>query len=239
MKNPEQWLPEGVRFLAASDAEEAARALADDVAGALSSRLAQAGMASLVVSGGSTPVRFFQALSGKKLDWSRVTVLLADERWVAETDEASNTALVKRHLLQQQASAARYLSLSVPETGLQQALPVIEQRLAQLALPVDVLVLGMGDDGHTASLFPDAPELASALAPEARQRVEAIRPPGQTHERITLTLPVLQSAGYTALLLKGPEKLSTLEEAARVPGQVATMPVRAFLKPGLKVYWSP
>ncbi|GHD46417.1 6-phosphogluconolactonase [Marinobacter persicus] len=239
MKKPELKLPEGVSFLPATNAREAANALAEEVAAVLSSRLALAGTASLVVSGGTTPVPFFQALARKELDWSRVTVLLADERWVPESDEASNTALVKRHLLQHHASAARYLSLTEPGEGLDQALPVIEQRLERLALPLDVLVLGMGNDGHTASLFPTAQELPHALSPPANQRVMAMRPSGQPYERITLTLPVLQNAGYTALLVKGPDKLATLEQAARACDQVAAMPVRAFIKPGLKVYWSP
>ena len=239
MKKPEPVLPEGVRFFADDSAEQAAGRLADQVAAVLSQRLARAGEATLAVSGGSTPVRFFECLSHKDLDWSGVTVVLVDERWVPETDSASNTALVKKRLLQDRASEARLVSLIEPGQGAQQALPVLEHRLKQLALPLDVLVLGMGNDGHTASLFPDAPELAFALSPPAGERVAIMTPPSQPQTRLTLTLPVLESAGFTALLLRGEEKLTALRLAAQVPEKVSDMPVRAFLKTGLAIYWSP
>ena len=239
MKKPEPVLPEGVCFFADDSAEETAGRLADHVGAVLSRRLARAGAATLAVSGGSTPVRFFECLSHKDLDWPRVTVVLADERWVPETDAASNTALVKKWLLQNRAAGARLVSLIEPGQGAQQALPLLEQRLKQLALPLDVLVLGMGNDGHTASLFPDAPELPFALSAPAGERVAIMTPPSQLQTRSTLTLPVLESAGFTALLLRGEEKLSAFRRAAEAPGEVSDMPVRAFLKTGLTIYWSP
>lgn len=239
MKMSDLNLPAGVETCLGETPEAVAEALAEDVAQWLRRRLHEVQGATLVVSGGSTPLPFFRALRDKHLDWSKVVVVLADERWVPESDPASNTALVKQHLLQGAAAAARFVSLKQPGADPLSALPAMEAALAGLRLPVDVLVLGMGDDGHTASLFPDAPELDSAMTRAGEQRVAVMTPPSQIHVRVTLTLPVLESARFTALHLKGASKLETLARAAEVPADRETMPVRAFLKPGLKVYWSP
>ena len=115
----------------------------------------------------------------------------------------------------------------------------MKAELADLALPLDVLVLGMGNDGHTASLFPDAPELAHAMSPECQDIVSAATPASQPQKRITLTWPPLRDARFTALHLKGEDKLDTLEKAISDMDRVMEMPVRAFLKPGLQVFWSP
>ncbi|MDR9423822.1 MAG: 6-phosphogluconolactonase [Marinobacter sp.] len=239
MKMPELALPEGVEMVRRETPDETARSLAEAVAGELRQRLANAETASLVVSGGSTPVPFFDHLSRAELDWSRVTVLLADERWVPENDPASNARLVRTHLLQNRAQGAGFLPLKTAASDPQQALPHIERRLAELELPLDVLVLGMGNDGHTASLFPDAPELPLALKPCRGQRAALMTPPSQIHTRFTLTLPVLQSARFIALHLKGADKLDTLASAAANPDDWQSMPIRAFLRPGLTIYWSP
>lgn len=239
MKTPDLKLPEGIEscFLASPDA--VAGKLAHDVAKHLRQRLETAERATLVVSGGSTPLPFFHALRGENLDWARVSVVLADERWVAEDDPASNTLLVKEHLLQEAAAAARFIPLKVTEQDVARARPAIESALAELDLPLDVLVLGMGNDGHTASLFPDAPELQDAMDAHAGRRFAVMTPPSQTHLRITLTLPVLAGAGITALHLKGQDKLETLARVVADLQNWPAMPVRAFFKPGLKVYWSP
>jgi 6-phosphogluconolactonase len=239
MKMPDIHLPDGVTLESGEDPQEVAEALAADVARFLMQRLERADRASLVVSGGSTPLPFFRALSQVDLDWSRVDVLLADERWVPEGDPASNTTLVRENLLQNKAADASFLSLkqvgSTPEEGL----PRVRSALAGLKLPLDVLILGMGNDGHTASLFPDAPELPEAMDLESGDLVLAMNPPSQAQQRITLTRPVLAAARYTALHLKGNDKLDTLAAAMARPEAIMAMPVRAFLKPGLKVFWSP
>ncbi len=239
MKTPDIQLPEGLLPRFGETPEQVAVALADAVAGVLENRLAQAPRASLVVSGGSTPLPFFKALSEKALDWQRIDVLLADERWVAEDDPASNTQLVKAHLLQGKAADANYLSLKQQGATPLEGLAAVNAELADLALPLDVLILGMGNDGHTASLFPDAPELAEAISADCPDRVAAATPPSQSQQRITLTWPVLKDARFTALHLKGQDKLETLEQALANPSDVMAMPVRAFLQPGLNVFWSP
>ncbi|AXS82283.1 MULTISPECIES: 6-phosphogluconolactonase [Marinobacter] len=232
-------LPEGVQARFGETPDEVALNLADAVAEFLAVRLKQAPRASLVVSGGSTPLPFFKALSDKNLDWSRVDVLLADERWVDEDDPASNARLVRGNLLQNHAASARFLSLKQPGATPAEGLGAVKAELADLALPLDVLVLGMGNDGHTASLFPDAPELAHAMSPECQDIVSAATPASQPQKRITLTWPPLRDARFTALHLKGEDKLDTLEKAISDMDRVMEMPVRAFLKPGLQVFWSP
>src|SRR5690554_3138483 len=239
MKTPELNLPEGIELIAGSNADAVARQLAKAVAAALGRRLAEAPRASLVVSGGSTPLPFFKVLSQEPLEWARVDVALADERWVPESDPASNTALVKQHLLAGPAAAARFVSLKQDGDTPEEGMAAVVAALGDLAQPIDVLILGMGNDGHTASLFPDAPELPEAMDPESRDLVLAMNPPSQAQQRITLTRPVLAGARYTALHLKGNDKLDTLTAAMARPEAVMAMPVRAFLKPGLKVFWSP
>ncbi|MBU2955393.1 6-phosphogluconolactonase [Marinobacter sp. F3R08] len=232
-------LPEGVSAYSGESPDEVAQALAGTVTRFLDARLKEAPRVSLVVSGGSTPLPFFRSLSDMDLEWGRVDVLLADERWVEEGDDASNTRLVRENLLQNKASSARFLSLKQPGATPVEGLARVKAELADLALPVDVLILGMGNDGHTASLFPDAPELEAAMDTECQEIVAASTPVSQPQKRITLTWPLLREARFTALHLKGEDKVATLSQAIAEPEKVLEMPVRAFLKPGLRVFWSP
>jgi 6-phosphogluconolactonase len=238
MKMHDLNLPEAVEVTFYDTPDNAALALADAVSEHLAERLLIAPRASLVVSGGSTPLPFFAALREKPLDWARIDVLLADERWVPISDEASNTRLVKDNLLQGPASEANYLSLKQAGATPADGLADVEAALAGLHLPLDVLILGMGNDGHTASLFPDAPELDGALDTASSALVSPMTPPSQRQKRITLTLKALSRAGFTALHIRGDDKLETLQAACSDPGNVKEMPIRAFLKPGLQIYWS-
>lgn len=239
MKMSDLTLTKGIRDRSGETPDDVALNLANEVAEFLAARLREASRASLVVSGGSTPLPFFKALADKDLEWSRVDVLLADERWVDETDDASNTRLVRENLMQGKAASARFLSLKQPGATPADGLERVRAELADLALPIDVLILGMGNDGHTASLFPDAPELEAAMNPECQEIVAAATPASQPQKRITLTWPPLRDARFTALHLKGEDKLQTLERALSEPDKVLEMPIRAFLKPGLQLFWSP
>lgn len=238
MKMHDLNLPEAVDAHFFDTPDEAGMALAESVSKHLAERLLIAPRASLVVSGGSTPLPFFAALREKPLDWARIDVVLADERWVPEDDEASNTRLVKQNLIQGPASEANYLSLKQPGETPADGLAAVEAALADLHLPLDVLILGMGNDGHTASLFPDAPELDGAMDNDASALVAPMTPPSQPQMRITLTLRALSRAGFTALHIRGDDKLETLQAACSDPRKVKEMPIRAFLKPGLQIYWS-
>jgi 6-phosphogluconolactonase len=239
MKTPEILLPRGVKARFGETPEQTALELASAVAVFLKGRLMKAERVSLAVSGGSTPIPFFQALSLKEMEWGRVDVLLADERWVDETDAASNTTLIKENLLRNNAAAARYFSLKQEGDTPEEGLDAVKSELASLTLPLDVLILGMGNDGHTASLFPDAPEISSAMNTDGKERVAAMTPPSQAHPRITLTCSLMQKAKFIVLHLKGHDKLDTLRLALSQPNELLAMPVRGFLKPGLQVFWSP
>ncbi|WP_372964583.1 6-phosphogluconolactonase [Marinobacter sp.] len=236
---PDLKLPAGIETCFMDSPESVGEALAEDIAQLLRNRLAEADEATLVVSGGSTPLPFFRALREKSLNWARVKVVLADERWVPECDPASNTALVKRYLLQGAAADAQFIAFRYSGEDAVKALPDLEAAIADLTLPVDALVLGMGNDGHTASLFPDAPELPVAMNRQERRRVLVMTPPSQQHQRVTLTFPVLAQARFIALHLKGEDKLETLGRASKTPADWKSMPIRAFLSSGLTVYWSP
>ena len=239
MKTPDIPWPHGVLPVFGEEAAAVAEQLASRVAEALAGVLAREERASLAVSGGSTPVAFFQALSRKPLAWARVDITLADERWVAEDSDASNARLVREHLLREQAAAARFFPLKQPGATAREGQPACERMLAQMKWPLDVLVLGMGNDGHTASLFPDAPQLPQALDPGNPDHTIALSPPSQAQERISLTGAALARARLVFLHIRGDDKLATLRQALAQPEDVVAMPIRQFLRSGLQVFWSP
>jgi 6-phosphogluconolactonase len=216
-----------------------AEALASSVADALKARIARDSAATLAVSGGTTPVKFFQTLAARQLNWAAVTITLVDDRWVPESSPRSNAGLVRQHLLQGEAAVAAFVPLvngaATPEAGLAAA----DAAISKLR-PFTAVALGMGTDGHTASFFPGGNNLAQALAPTRGQAVETMRAEAAGEPRITLTLPVLLEAGYVALHIEGEAKRRALEAAMR-PGAVTDMPVRAILSrdPAPDIFWSP
>ena len=214
-----------------------ARTLAADVAGRLRAAIAGQGTATLVVSGGRSPVAFFEALAGEVLDWSKVVVSLADERWVPVEHADSNAGLVRRHLLQGDAARARFIGLYRSAPSLEAAAAEADRALVQLP-PIDVLVLGMGDDGHTASLFPGSPNLDEGLRADSERRCLAMLAPTVPHQRLSLTRRLLATAGFTALAVQGEGKLATLR-AALADNDPTQMPIRAFLHDPLDIYWCP
>jgi 6-phosphogluconolactonase len=222
------------------DKDELALALADAVAENLNAGIAARGRAALAVSGGSTPARFFRALSQRTdIDWAKVTVTLVDERWVGEDSDRSNARLVKANLLQGPAAAATFVPLwqggAEPD-----AVGIAKANSAISAIPVlDAAILGMGNDGHTASFFPGGDTLDEALTAEGP--VLAIRAPGAGEPRVTLTLRRLLAAGALYLHIEGNEKAEVLDKALG-EGDVADMPVRAVLRQDQKpvtVFWCP
>lgn len=209
------------------DGDTVAQALAQAVADDLRAALALRSEASLALSGGTTPRRFLQALSRQAMDWANVTVTLVDERWVDERHERSNARLVKEHLLQEAAAGARFVPLYRPAASPDQVLADVA---AVLPATLDVAVLGMGGDGHTASFFPGGDRLAEAMDPDAPERVLPMRAPGAGEPRITLTLPVLRDAGRLYLHIEGGEKRQVLQQALSGQGAGAGYPIRAVLQ---------
>jgi 6-phosphogluconolactonase len=224
-----------------SDAAALADGLAGDIAASLSQAIAQRGLASLVVSGGNSPVKLFQTLRTRPLDWSRVCVALADERWVEPTDAGSNEKLVRDNLLRDGAAAARFVGLNNAAPSPDLGAVAAWETFAGIPRPFDVTVLGMGDDGHTASLFPRSPNLHAALDPSAAAGCVGMRAPTEPHARLSLNLAALLGSRRVYILILGAPKLQTFT-AASSPGPVADMPVRAVLHQDgtpVEVVWAP
>nr|WP_314574625.1 6-phosphogluconolactonase [uncultured Pseudomonas sp.] len=231
--------PAGLKTNEFDNPELLANALADHVAERLSAAIENNahGVATLVVSGGKSPVAFFQALAQKPIQWSKVVISLADERWVPTEHADSNAGLLKRFLFQGPAAEAGFFSLYRPTTTLDEAAAATDEALKELP-KIDVLVLGMGDDGHTASLFPDSPNLAEALDLHSDRRCLPMLAPSIPHQRLTMTRSLLASAATPILSVSGQAKLETLRKAL-AGDDLAEMPVRAFLNPSLEIYWCP
>jgi 6-phosphogluconolactonase len=227
------------RYFAGSDALNAA--LAEDITRALRQALELRSVACLVVPGGRTPVGLFELLSRVTIEWRRVRVTLTDERWVDPASADSNERLVRAHLLHGAAAAAALIGLKNPARDAEAAAGTAWSGLASLPRPFDFVLLGMGDDGHFASLFPQAPALAAALDPNGPPGCVAMRAPVPPHERLSLNLSALLDARRIGLLIVGDAKRAVLERA-RSDGPAAELPVRALLRQNrvpVTVYWSP
>jgi len=230
--------PPAVRY---PDLDTLSRQLAAGIAADLAAAIAARGLASLVVSGGRSPVKLFEHLRTLAIDWSRVCVALADERWVDPSDPASNERLVRDVLLKDAAAAARFTGLkngcATPDLGAGMAWSTF----SGVPRPFDVLILGMGDDGHTASLFPGSPNLELALDEAAAAGCIGMRSPTKPEARLSLNLAALLDSRRIVILITGESKWRTYI-AALQSGAVERMPVRAVLRQQhapVEVTWSP
>ncbi|WP_438865028.1 6-phosphogluconolactonase [Neptunicella sp.] len=196
------------------------------------------GRASLLVSGGRTPLGLFAELSNSQLDWSKVDVSLADERWVDADDDASNEKLVRDNLLKNNAAAANFVSLKTEHANAADAVDELTSRLDSMAQPFDVLILGMGEDGHTASLFPCSAQIADGLAMDSQQKLIAVTPGNAPHQRMSLTLPALLTSQNIFLHLTGDSKMQVLQQALDGKDELA-MPIRAVLnRADVELIWA-
>lgn len=211
-----------------ADAEALARNVAAHVAGIVGEALKERRRATLAVSGGRSPIAMFRALGRMPLAWDQVSITLVDERWVPADAPDSNERLVREHLLAGPAAAARFVGLKADAPT--PALAIARQTAALDALlPFDVVILGMGDDGHTASLFPGAAGLAAALDTTRPALLAAIEPPAAPHARLSLTLRGVLASRHIVLPIAGPQKRAVYQRAAHGASPLE-LPIAAVLR---------
>lgn len=223
------------------DAKALAHALSGELQVDLHEAIAARGAASMAVSGGRTPAVLFKQLSNEKLDWQKVWITLVDERWVDTNSDASNERLVKETLLQGGAAQAHFIGLKNAADTAQAGIEWCWRTLSKLSRPFDVVLLGMGDDGHTASLFPGNPQLRQALTLTESAACVATQAPVEPRDRISLNLSAILDARRVIVLIQGEAKWAVYQRA-RSAGAVTDLPVRAVLQQQLvpvDVFWSP
>ena len=215
------------RIVEAEDRGALARLLAGEVAAVLEGAIRDTGRAALAVPGGTTPAAFLSALGGLALDWGSVAVMLTDERCVPADHPRSNRRLLDETLFAGPAHAARFVALD-------------DAPALSTLLPLDACILGMGEDLHTASLFPGADRLDEALSADCGTPALRLRAPGAPEARITLTAPVLTGARRCFVLIHGAEKRAALDRAQAAAGP-ADAPIRLVLDGSspATLYWAP
>jgi len=233
--------PANIRQSVFGSGAELAEALAEKVAATLTAAINARGKATLAVSGGSTPKAFFAALSDRPVAWDKVSVTLVDERMVGPEHERSNHRLASLFLLQNKAADAAFIPLYHETSDAPAAAVAASEAIDALALPLDVVVLGMGTDGHTASFFPGGTTLGAVTDPACSHSVMTIEAPGAGEPRLTLTLPRIVEAGLIVLHIEGEAKRAVLAKALEA-GPETDLPVRAVLnhaRTPVEIYWAP
>lgn len=224
-------------LIAFDSRDQLAQSLADAIAERLAQGIALRGHASLAVSGGTTPARMFAALSATEIDWSKVFVTLIDERFVPRENPRSNARLVCDTLLIGSAATAGFVELYRPTATVEEAVPLSEMAIAALPMPLDVAVLGMGGDGHTASFFPDADDIVRLLENPAGRKILPVHAPAAGEPRLTLSRQVITSARWVVLHIEGAEKKAVLD-AALAAGDKPIAEVISHCPAGADVYWA-
>ena len=208
------------------DGAAAAAHLARRIEALLAAAIAQRGVAAIALSGGWSPRPVLEALSAVALDWSRVVVTLVDERWVAPDHADSNERLLRETLLQGAAAAARFVPMKNGAANAYAGQPECEAAFAALPWPLDIVLLGMGEDGHTASLFPGAAELVEGLSTDALTL--AVTPPAAPHQRMSMSAKAILSSRHIFLQIGGEAKKAVYDRAM-AGGPVEELPIRVAL----------
>jgi 6-phosphogluconolactonase len=223
-----------------ADGAALAADLAQTVAAKLRAGIDARGGAVLAVSGGSTPGKFFEALSREQLAWAKVVVTLVDERFVPPSTERSNERLVREKLLCNEARLARFVGLYSKAATVDDAAGRADAGVALLGPVFDVVILGMGGDGHTASFFPDAPDLGDLTDPAQARRVMPVHAVSAGEPRLTLTMPLIANARFLALHIEGQPKRAVLDAA--LADETNRLPIARVFKAAaspIAVYWAP
>ncbi|MEI9887647.1 MAG: 6-phosphogluconolactonase [Rhizomicrobium sp.] len=224
------------------DAQDLYAALADHIVARLAAGVARNGRAGFVASGGTTPGALYDVLATREAPWRNVAVAPSDERWIDPSSERSNENLIRTRLLTARAAEAHLVPMKTAHDGPRAAEGIVNDAIAAMPRPFDVVLLGMGTDGHTASLIPGAEGLAHALDRADPALVCAVRPPNlpAMGERMTLTLRAILDAQWIALLIRGDAKLAAYKQAL-AGTDVLEAPIRAVLHQAavpLSVFWS-
>lgn len=227
------------RLLEFPDRAAASRAAADLLANALRADLARNDQASLVVSGGSTPAACFGLLAEELLDWSQVVILLSDERWVPPDHADSNERLVRDRLLRQRAAAARFVPCYRHDHSPEQAVKRVAAELEAVRRPFSSVLLGMGEDGHVASLFPDFAGLEQALDPAGPVHCVLVRTTASPHPRISLSLSALCDTPCPVLLFFGAEKRRVFRAARNGSSRYPVAALLARSTATVRAIWAP
>ncbi len=217
---------------------EASRAAAEFIVERLRERLAETDSAALIVSGGSSPVRCFERLAAASLEWPRVRVLMSDERWVPADSDDSNEKFVRTHLLQRNAAAAVLLPVYAAGRTPAERCAELDAELAAIARPYACALLGMGNDGHFASLFPDAANLAPGLDLDTAPGYIPVSTATSSHPRVSMTLSTVVASNAVILLIFGGDKRDVYEAAAAGENNY---PVTALLRQQrlpVQVFWA-
>ncbi len=213
--------------------------LSQRIVSLLKDAIKRQGRASLMVSGGSTPLPLFKALSASELDWSKVDIGLVDDRWVPASHQDSNERLVRDNLLVDKAAMANFIGMKTDEDDAFNAVSEVEARMQAFTMPFTVMLLGMGEDGHTASLFPCSEQLSDGLDRHSGKRVIATQPTTAPHQRMSLTLPAILNTTTLFLHLVGDSKKQVLDKALAEQDEMA-MPIRAVLNAAdVELVWAP
>ena len=224
-----------------ADASALADTLCEFAAGRLRDAIETRGTAGLIVSGGKTPQALFERLARVALPWRQVWLGLADERWVPAIDAASNERFVREHLLVGEAAAANFIGMKNPAETAAAGAAAAWSAYGKLPRPFDLVLLGMGDDGHTASLFPGYRGLSAALNPQASPGCVAFEAPVEPRSRLSLNVAALIDARDVILCSTGATKWRVFKKACEA-GSELDFPVRAILrqnKAPVGFFWSP
>jgi 6-phosphogluconolactonase len=219
--------------------DDAAATLARRIGERLRTAVCHRAAASMILSGGRSPLGLYHTLRLLPVPWCLVTIVPSDERWVPVDDEQSNEGMLRRELLSGEPGFAHFVSLYRHGRSPAESLPILRASLADVPRPFDSVVVGMGDDGHTASLFPECPDIGRALHSDADCVVQEV--PGACHPRVSLTVHSLLDAREVNLLFFGARKRAVYEESLR-PGPPEQYPIRALVhqpQVPVNVYWAP
>lgn len=220
-------------FYKFDDNEKLLEKLVLEITNILEKSILEKGFASLLVSGGNTPKKLFDKLSNINISWENVKIGLCDERWIDTGLEDSNEFLVKNYLLKNFAQKAKFIGMYIPKIDLEKAEEKCSEIYKNELYPFDAIILGMGNDAHTASLFPNNEKLEEAFDLNNEKLCISITPKTAPYDRMSLNLKAILSAKNIFLHIEGRQKLEVYEKALKSDDKY-TMPIVSILKQDIK-----